>query len=94
MYRRLLVTAVSLALCSSVPAAFGETDGSEAEDRAAAPAANAPPADADALALWDDDGDARITCAEARRHGIAPVERGHPAWPFMRDADGDGVVCE
>ena len=33
-----------------------------------------------------------ITCAEARRHGIAPVSRGHPAYPFMRD--GDGVVCE
>ena len=27
-------------------------------------------------------------------HGIAPVRRGHPAYPFMRDGDGDGVVCE
>ena len=26
--------------------------------------------------------------------GIAPVRRGHPAYPYMRDADGDGVVCE
>ena len=34
----------------------------------------------------------RITCKEARRHGIAPVPRGHPAYPFMRDGDGDGVV--
>ena len=48
----------------------------------------------DALGLWDDDGNGRITCAEARRHGIAPVPRGHPAYSFMRDGDGDGVVCE
>ena len=46
----------------------------------------------DALALYDDNG--RITCHEARRHGIAPVGRDHPAYPFMRDADNDGVVCE
>ncbi len=50
--------------------------------------------DVDALALWDDNGNGRITCAEARRHGIAPVPRGHPAYRHMRDGDGDGVVCE
>ena len=43
---------------------------------------------------WDDNGNGRISCAEARRHGIAPVRRGHPAYRYMRDADGDGVVCE
>ena len=48
----------------------------------------------DALERWDDNGNGQITCAEARRHGIAPVPRGHPAYPFMRDGDGDGVVCE
>ena len=48
----------------------------------------------DALERWDDNGDGRITCAEARRHGIAPVPCGHPAYPYMRDADNDGVVCE
>ena len=48
----------------------------------------------DALRLWDDNGNGVITCAEARRHGIAPVSRGHPAYPFMRDGDDDGVVCE
>ena len=53
-----------------------------------------PNADVDALALWDDNGNGRITCAEARAHGIAPVRRGHPAYEYMRDADGDGVVCE
>ena len=47
-----------------------------------------------ALARWDDNGNGRIICAEARRHGIAPVPRGHPAYPYMRDGDGDGVVCE
>ncbi len=48
----------------------------------------------DALRLYDDNGNGRITCAEARRHGIAPVPRGHPAYRFMRDGDGDGTVCE
>ena len=48
----------------------------------------------DALALYDDNGNGKITCAEARWHGIAPVARSHPAYRFMRDGDGDGVVCE
>ena len=48
----------------------------------------------DALALWDDNRNGRITCREARRHGIAPVPRTHPAYRFMQDGDGDGVVCE
>ena len=47
-----------------------------------------------ALRQYDDNGNGRITCAEARRHGIVPVRRGHPAYPYMRDADADGVVCE
>ena len=66
------------------------------------PGSSAPPAPrkakapsaVDALRLWDDNGNGRITCPEAQRHGIAPVPRGHPAYPFMRDGDGDGVVCE
>ena len=53
-----------------------------------------PTSDEDALGLYDDNGNGRITCAEARDHGIAPVHRGHPAYEYMRDADGDGVVCE
>jgi len=48
----------------------------------------------DALARYDDDGNGRIVCREARRHGIAPVHRSHPAYRYMRDGDGDGVVCE
>ena len=43
---------------------------------------------------WDDNGNGRVSCAEARRHGIAPVRRSHPAYAYMRDGDGDGVVCE
>ena len=48
----------------------------------------------DTLALHDDNGNGRTTCAEARRHGIAPVLRNHPAYQYMRDGDGDGLVCE
>ena len=44
----------------------------------------------DVLRLWDDNGNGRITCREAQRHGIAPAPRGYPAYPFMHD--GDGVV--
>ena len=47
-----------------------------------------------ALRRWDDNGNGRITCSEARRHGIAPVPRSHPAYRFMTDGDNDGVVCE
>ena len=55
---------------------------------------SAPAGVVDALALYDDNNNGRITCAEARNHGIAPVHQGHPAYQYMRDADGDGVVCE
>lgn len=48
----------------------------------------------DTFALYDDNRNGRITCAEARRHGIAPVPRSHPAYQYMRDADNDGMVCE
>ena len=48
----------------------------------------------EALARWADHGTGRMTCAEARRPGTAPVRRDHPANPHMRDADNDGIVCE
>ena len=48
----------------------------------------------DVLARYDDNGNGRITCNEARQHGIAPVDRSHPAYRYMRDADEDGVGCE
>lgn len=47
-----------------------------------------------ALDHWDDNRNGRISCKEARRHRIAPVQRGHPAYPFMRDSNGDGIICE
>ena len=58
------------------------------------PPADERPAPPAAVARFDDDGNGRITCAEARRHGIAPVRSDHPAYRFMSDGDGDGVVCE
>ena len=48
----------------------------------------------DVLSRYDDNRNGRITCKEARRHAIAPVRRSHPAYRYMRDGDGDGVVCE
>lgn len=48
----------------------------------------------DALALYDSNGNGRITCTEARSHQIAPVHTGHPAFKYMNDRDGNGVVCE
>lgn len=59
-----------------------------------APRPATPQGGIEALRLWDDNRNGRITCREARRHGIAPVPRSHPAYPFMHDGDGDGVVCE
>lgn len=75
---------------------------SQCDSVALEPVVCAPDADAgtsgtdgdDVLARYDDNGNGRITCQEARRHGIAPVRRGHPAYRYMRDGDGDGVVCE
>ena len=58
------------------------------------PAPTSPARGVGALALYDDNGNGRITCAEARAHGIAPVRRDHPAYQYMHDADGDGLVCE
>ena len=75
-------------LWGSAPASA--SDGGPSTDAAAADASDG----ATALARWDDNGNGRITCAEARRHGIAPVSRGHPAYRYMRDGDGDGIVCE
>ena len=63
---------------------------------ASAGAGNPAPAPeaASPLALYDDNANGRITCAEARAHDIAPVGADHPAYAYMNDRDGDGVVCE
>lgn len=79
-----------LSACSSTELVVGEC----APGPAPPPAQSLAPSSGDALQLYDDNGNGRITCAEARRHGIAPVKRSHPAYRHMRDGDGDGVVCE
>ena len=48
----------------------------------------------DALTLYDTNRNGRITCSEARSHGITPVASEHPAYEHMSDSDGDGTVCE
>ena len=79
-----------LSACSSTALQIARVQG---DNGLAASQRNAA-ASSDALALYDGNGNGRITCKEARRHGIAPVPRGHPAYEFMRDGDNDGVVCE
>ena len=74
--------------CSSVDMVISDTSPSPST------ATPYPTPVADALAMYDDNGNGRITCAEARAHGIAPVRSDHPAYPYMNDGDGDGVVCE
>ena len=82
-----------LASCASTGMQFTDAGSAPAPPPTAAPAP--PPAEGgNALELYDDNNNGRITCAEARAHGIAPVPRGHPAYQYMRDGDGDGVVCE
>ena len=48
----------------------------------------------EALRRYDDNGKGRIRGAEARGHGMGPVERGHWACDYMRDVEGDGVACK
>ncbi|MEI8644080.1 excalibur calcium-binding domain-containing protein [Pseudoalteromonas sp. Hal056] len=48
----------------------------------------------DVLYLYDTNSNGRITCSEAKAHGIAPVSSKHPAYSYMNDSDGDGIVCE
>ena len=80
-----------LASCASTAMQFTDQGAAPAPPPTAAP----PAAEGgNALELYDDNNNGRITCAEARAHGIAPVPRGHPAYQYMRDGDGDGVVCE
>ena len=80
---------VVLTGCSSTELVFHPPENTD--EPAAASAASGT---LDPLALWDDNGNGRITCKEAERHAIAPVRKDHPAYPYMRDGDGDGVVCE
>lgn len=76
---------------SAEPSRSGEAGPPPSAPSTSRPAAPEPVTD---RLPWDDNGNGRISCAEARAHGITPVRRGHPAYPFMTDGDGDGVVCE
>jgi len=97
----------ALAVLESCPSvameiiAAAESGSAAAEEVTPTPAASSdteqqsgPQVEGDPLELYDDNGNGRITCAEAERHGIAPVRSDHPAYQYMRDPDGDGVVCE
>ena len=72
--------------CSSFEMVFEDIH-AEQMDFAASVASNP-------LERYDTNNNGKITCAEARSHGITPVKRSHPAYEFMFDRDGDGVVCE
>ena len=74
-------TAMEPKVCRAAPASAGATG-------------QATGGGSHALARYDDNRNGKITCKEARRHGIAPVHRSHPAYRYMRDGDSDGVVCE
>ena len=80
----------ALSGCASTEMVVAEGQGQVAEPTPSGTA----PSTGDALSRWDTNGNGRITCREAREHGIAPVHREHPAYPFMRDEDNDGGVCE
>ncbi len=82
-----------LSQCESTQLIVNECP-AQAPRESSLPSSHSDNSSVDALALYDDNGNGRITCAEARRHRIAPVPRDHPAYPFMSDRDGDGVVCE
>lgn len=47
------------------------------------------------LALYDRNGNGKISCREMRKAGEStPVPSHHPAYPFMRDRDSDGWACD
>lgn len=46
------------------------------------------------LKQYDDNKNGRISCTEAKNHGITPIQKDHPIYPLMRDRNRDGVVCD
>ena len=77
------VTTLQVGSCTSVTEVQNSTAGSASHSDPNHP-----------LAKWDDNGNGRITCKEARRHGITPVRRNHPAYQYMRDGNNDGIICK
>ena len=85
----------SIPLAQNIPAAPTPANTPVSSPNTPTPAPQPPPAQGgNALELYDDNGNGRITCSEARDHGIAPVRRDHPAYQYMDDPDDDGIVCE
>ncbi len=84
-----------LSICKSTELEIGSCEWSGGSERKTVrPAATNANSD-DPLELYDDNRNGQITCAEARSGGIElPVKRGHPVYPYMRDGDRDGQVCE
>ena len=98
IYAQLLIVSqetTSIPLAQNIPAAPTPTNTPVSSPNTPTPAPQPPPAQGgNALELYDDNGNGRITCTEAREHGIAPVRRDHPAYQYMDDRDDDGIVCE
>ena len=102
IYAQLLIVSqetTSIPLAQNIPAAPtpapAPTNTPVSSPNTPTPAPQPPPAQGgNALELYDDNGNGRITCTEAREHGIAPVRRDHSAYQYMNDRDNDGVVCE
>ena len=75
-----------------------DTESDIAARVAAAVSESPPPAsagrdDALALYLYDNNGNGRITCVEARRHGNAPVRCGHPRRTIRAGTEAATVSC-
>ena len=83
-----------LSACASTEMVVRSCEGGRSAAAPKAPRSVPSSVTTDALRLWGDNGNEWITCRETRRHGIAPTPRGYPAYPFMRDGYGDGVVYE
>ena len=79
-----------LSECASTEMVMAEGQAQVAEST---PRAGAPSTD-DALSRRDTNGNGGLHAARPGEHGIAPVHGEHPAYRFMRDGGGDGVVCE
>ena len=98
IYAQLLIVSqetTSIPLAQNIPPAPTPANTPVPSPNTPTPAPQPPPAQSgNALELYDDNGNGRITCAEARTHGIAPVRRDHPAYQYMDDRDNDGIVCE
>ena len=87
-------TEMPTAMPDETATAMPDPDPEPTETRVVPPPIIPSAPDRSVLDMYDDDGDGGISCPEARRHGIAPVRRGDPAYPYMTDRYSDGIICE